>query len=80
MSKQTKQAVAFELAQIIAFELRRGGEDSAPVEYLNFDAVVKDLIGDELIMKFEFEHADKISIGSQSGVIIAEITNADFFS
>ena len=49
---------------MIAFELRRGGEDSAPPEFLNFKVIVMDLIGDELRMKFEFEHPDKISIGS----------------
>ena len=65
---------------MIAFELRRGDEDSAPAEFLNFKVIVKDLIGDELNMKFEFENPDKISIGSQPDAVIAEITNADFFS
>ena len=52
MSKQTDKSIGFELDQMIAFELRRGDEDSAPVEYLNFNVIVEGLIGDELIMKF----------------------------
>ena len=65
---------------MIAFELRRGDEDSAPPNDLNFSVKVNDLVGSELSMKFEFEKPEKISIGSDQDVIIAEIVNADFFS
>ena len=70
----------FDLSQVMAFELRRGDEDSARIEDLNFTVNVPKIDGDELKMKFEFEHPEKVSIGSIPDAIIAEVINADFFS
>ena len=65
---------------MIKFELRRGDEDSAPPEELDFQVIVSNIIGDELKMRYEFKKPGMVSIGSQPDVIIAEITNANFFS
>ena len=45
----------FDLHEIIAFEMRRGGDDSAPASDLKFRTTVQGLEGDELKMKFNFE-------------------------
>ena len=70
----------FDLSEEMAFELRRGDEDSAQLEDLYFTVNVPKIDGDELKIKFEFEHPEKVSIGSLPDVIIAEVINADFFS
>ena len=48
----------------MAFELRRGDEDSADAEYLSFNVSVNTLVSDELVMKFNFDHPEKLSTGS----------------
>ena len=42
----------FDMGQVMAFELRRGGEDSASPEYLQFSANVDRFVSDELVMNF----------------------------
>ena len=54
----------FDLSEVVAFELRRGDEDSAEAEYLTFNVNVETLASDELIMKLIFDHPEKVSIGS----------------
>ena len=45
----------FELSDFLLFELRRGDENSAPVQDLNFSVLVERKETDELFMKVEFE-------------------------
>lgn len=66
--------------EVIEFELRRGDEDSAPLSDLQFSVIVPLIEGDELKIKLEFENPGRVSIGSQQDVVIATITNGEFFS
>ena len=70
----------FDMGQVMAFELRRGGEDSASPEYLKFSANVDRFVSDELVMNFEFESPQMVSIGSQPDVVVCEVRDASFFS
>lgn len=66
---------------MLIFELRRGDEYSAPPDELGFTVLVSvEGEKDELKVKLEFENPEKVSIGTQPDVIIAEIKNAYFFS
>jgi len=62
------------------FELRRGDEDSAPAQDLNFFVSVDRRESDEMVMKVDFEHPEKVSIGTKPDLIIAEIADPYFFS
>ena len=70
----------FNLNEVVAFELRRGDEDSADAEYLSFNVGVEKLVSDELVMKLDFDHPEKVSTGSQPDFVICEIRDAYFFS
>ena len=64
----------------MAFELRRGDEDSAPVDKLSYNITVIKIVGDELHFEIHFEKPYLISIGLNPDVLVLEITNSDFFS
>ena len=70
----------FNLNEVVAFELRRGDEDSADDEYLSFKVGVDKLMSDELVIKLDFDHPEKLSTGSQPDFVICEIRDAYFFS
>lgn len=69
----------FDLSPYIEFELRRGEEDSAPVEVLEFTATVVEIKGDSVTFMLEFENPNKVSIGSNPDIIIMIIISTDFF-
>ena len=61
-------------------EIRRGDDDSATTEYLGFNVRVDSYMSDELQMRLQLEHPEKISIGSEPDVLVCAITNEYFFS
>ena len=63
----------------MAFELKRGAEDSAPPEQLQFSIFVNDLDNDSLYLQTEFENPTMVSIGSKKDVIEATILDISFF-
>lgn len=83
-SKQRKLAaeeqIGFDLSQYMAFELRRGDEDSADPKDLKFEVLIDALEGDNLKFKMRFDKPQMVSKGSVQDEIIGTIINSDFFS
>ena len=79
-SEEDSNEVVFDLGDAIAFELRRGDDDSAVIEDLNFFVSVERRDSDEMAMKIDFENPGQVSIGTKPDAIVAEITDAYFFS
>ena len=52
--EDSQDDTGFDLSQYIAFELRRGDEDSAEPELLDFEVFVDNLEGDKLFFKLKF--------------------------
>ena len=48
--------IGFDLSQYMAFDLRRGDEDSAPAAELNFEVLIDSLEGDNLNFKMKFDN------------------------
>ena len=69
----------FDLGKYITFELRRGDEDSADADKLNFDIVIDDVSDDRMYFKMEFENPKMVSIGSKKDIVVGTIQNEDFF-
>ena len=63
----------------IAFEIRRGDEDSAKPINLKFEVLVKDIEGDKLKFKLRFENPTMVSQGSYSDILVATILDESFF-
>lgn len=72
--------IGFDLSQYMAFELRRGDEDSADPKDLTFEVLIDALEGDNLKFKMRFDKPHQVSKGSVPDQIIGTIINSDFFS
>lgn len=75
-----EEQAGFDLSQYMAFEMRRGDEDSAPASELGFSVVIDSLEGDSLKFKMRFDKPASVSKGSKPDVIVGTVLDADFFS
>ena len=69
----------FDLGNYLTFELRRGEEDSAPAEKLDFTVFVDSVDGDKMNFKVKFENPTMVSIGSRKDELIGVILDESFF-
>jgi hypothetical protein len=68
------------MSKYLTFTLMRGGEDSAPVEDLNFNVRSDGVDGDQLKFKFDFEKPDAVSIGSEPDRMKVSVVDPSFFA
>ena len=70
----------FGLSNFLQFKLRRGGEDSALVDQLNFNVTSIGVVDDQLTFTIKFDSPGVVSIGSKPDKLLIEIVNPSFFS
>ena len=63
----------------MAFELRRGDEDSADPSQLGFDVLIDELADDKLYFKLRFENPTLVSQGLINDEVIGIILDETFF-
>ena len=71
---------SYDLGHYMQFELRRGDEDSSPVDQLNFQVRVDQTENDELYMNVQFENPQAVSIGQTKDLLVGEVMDPTFFS
>ena len=80
MAQSMEEAKSFELSDYLSFVLRRGSEDSADRESLEFEVSVQRTLTDEIFFRIHFENPSKVSTGSKLDQLVVEIEDEEFFT
>ena len=59
----------------MAFEVRRGDDDSANPESLAFTASVEDLTAETLKFRVKFENPEMVSIGTTNDILVSTVVD-----